>query len=129
MSRLEQKLITLSREYVNRCPTTQKSRHVTFLVASKFILIGATNNETASHNRALGYYGRRIHSEFACLQKFRRQHTIDQIEKLDMYNLRVLRDGSIGNSMPCSTCAKMLQIYKPHRVWYTDDDGEFRLWT
>jgi hypothetical protein len=98
--------------------------HVSFAIRKSRIVAVATN-VYKTHPKTKGYKPTRggnyipvLHSEANLILKLRNYH-----KKCDLYNVRVMRDGSIGMSKPCLNCMRYLDRFQ--KVFYTDWNGEF----
>lgn len=60
-----------------------------------------------------------IHSEFSSILKLGEEDCSDY----DFYNLRIMKDGSLGNSRPCFGCSKILKSVGFNSFKYTDESG------
>lgn len=63
-----------------------------------------------------------IHAEVDALRRLTEQR---DSEKLSMYVVRIKRDGSFGNSKPCSKCAAEIRMAGIRTVFFTNDAGDF----
>lgn len=48
-----------------------------------------------------------------------------EFDKINIVNVRLTRDGKLGNSRPCLSCFSLLQYLKPKNLFYTLDSEIF----
>lgn len=64
-------------------------------------------------------------SEMALFLKLRKRGCWN---KATLVNIRINRQGVICNSRPCRFCENLIDYIAPKQVWYTGEDGEFKLY-
>lgn len=74
--------------------------------------------------------GRQINKNGSCAElaaaiKLKNRTNID-FKKTTFVNVRLMRNGQIGNAKPCSSCFSLIQYLRPKSLFYTDFDGEFK---
>src|SRR5579859_4291261 len=125
MTKIQLKVIELARKYVHKCDVFNKSLHVTLLMHGNFPVEYGVNCESAHLANAHGYIHCSQHSEYNCIQRFRRKNMLGQLYELDLYNIRISRRHELKMSRPCARCQTLLNKYQPRRIFYTDDYGHF----
>jgi deoxycytidylate deaminase len=108
--------------------------HVTFIVKkNKIQKIGINVNKTHPQNLKYDYVGREgidirgfvgIHSELSAIMKYGR----DDCSDCTFVNVRIDKNGEVSMAMPCMGCQSLLNQVGYKRVFYTDRNGEFKLW-
>ncbi|MBT5188214.1 MAG: hypothetical protein HOM01_15505 [Kordiimonadaceae bacterium] len=84
----------------------------------------ASNSMTKTDPKACDHYQWPFpHAEFNAVKKVDKRHSLSEST---IYIVRLLKNGEISNSKPCSECAKMLKIKGVDSVYYSGDNGEVR---
>lgn len=65
------------------------------------------------------YFHAETHSIFNSLKKVH----VDDLKKCDLYVIRVLKNGTMSESCPCSGCKKAINWFNIRNVYYSDSKG------
>lgn len=68
-----------------------------------------------------------FHAETHAIYNALKNISIDELSKCDLYVLRVMHDGSLSESCPCSGCKKAIKAFNIKNVFYTDRTGSFKI--
>lgn len=128
-NRLQKKILNHSFEAIKKCPKFNKSLHCSVLIAGKFIVCSGINI-SKFQSPWPDYRRNGIHAEYNCFKRFHKMGVVDDINKLELYNVRISRDGSIRDSRPCEKCQRMFfnPITSPRKIWFTNTEGVFQQW-
>lgn len=126
---MEKKAIEYAFGVIHKCPRSNRSRHVSLLVAGKQIIDYAVNNEKSSlPHKPLGFAS--IHSELGLVRKFLSNHYAGNLSQYEIFNVRINRFNEVVNSKPCRRCQYLLgNLFVPKKVRYTDESGDFVIWS
>lgn len=96
-----------------------------FVLGTKVLTVAHNIYTSCTHSPS-------IHSEISGIMKLNKlnsyKKTINQRDFLDVYNVRMNKNGTIGNSRPCKNCLEQMQRYeyfKFDKVYFTSSTGEF----
>lgn len=67
------------------------------------------------------YFPSKSHAETHALMKIR--YLDIDFSKVEIYNYRELKDGSLANSRPCAACMEIIKRYGIKNIYYTTPDG------
>jgi deoxycytidylate deaminase len=108
--------------------------HTTFIIKkNKIQKIGINCNKTHPKNLKYDYVGREgvdirgfvgVHSELSAILKYGKDDCSDCI----FVNVRIDKNGSVSMAMPCRGCQSLFNQVGFKRVYYTDRNGEFKIW-
>lgn len=133
MLKNKDKYIKISKELV---PESFQHRtfHTTFIVKKGRIQsIGVNCLKTHPKNLEYDYIGRDgvdirtyvgVHSELDAILKYRKDDCSDCV----IVNVRVDKNNKINIAKPCRGCQSLLVRVGFKRMFYTDENGEFKLW-
>lgn len=127
-TRLENKVVEFARNAIKKCPPDNKSFHCAVLTYKGIIISYGINKELINENLNFKYQYRTVHAEFDCLRRFRRTNLASEINKLDLYSIRITRRGLIKNARPCRICSQIIINNKPRKVFHTTDNGDIIEW-
>lgn len=126
-SRFQRKLIETAFSNLHKLNPLNRYRHFSIITDRKKVVeIGWNDEKVVYNNIKLGYLG--IHSEYAAIRKFLKYSSLDEFNKLDLYNLRISRYNQLANSRPCNRCSHLLTYFNPRHVYYSNEVGEFQKW-
>ena len=115
---MKEKIIDTARHAIRKC-NNRRSLHASILTTEKgFILCSGINSEIGQ-----------LHSEYACLRKFNRMALVGKLNECYLWNVRFLRNGKLAMSKPCLSCQAYLRRFPPRKVFYSNEEGDFVLWT
>lgn len=121
------KIIKTAFNYLQDCPVTNKSRHISIISFKGEIVEAAVNKERSFYgHKPFGYQS--IHSEYNVVRKFLRSYHANELNDFDLYNVRISRYNQPVNSKPCKRCQYFLGIFRPHRIFFTGESGRFEQW-
>lgn len=124
---LQTKIIKEAFKYLKDIPAANRYRHISIIASKGDIIEAGTNNEGASvDGRAFGYLS--LHSEYNVVKKFLRSHYAGQLQYYDLWSVRIDRYNRIVNSRPCQRCRYLLSIFRPRRIYYSNENGAFEQW-
>lgn len=126
MTKTEKKALEYGRNYIHKCDPFNKSLHVSLIMRGNFLIEWGVNKENQNHQAAVDWKHSKIHSEFEVIRKFKSKFSIKRLAECDLWNMRFDRKGNLKLSCPCKTCSTYLEKYKPRRVYYSIENGEFR---
>jgi tRNA(Arg) A34 adenosine deaminase TadA len=125
---LQRKIVEFSKKAVRKCPQDNKSLHCSVLVYQGIIISYGINKESVNHDFAIGYQHKSVHAEWSCLQRFKKMNPLKEMHRVDLYSVRITRNGTVKNAKPCRMCHSTIQANMPRKVFYTTDVGEFIQW-
>lgn len=101
-----------------------RSFHVTFaLKKGKIIAIACNKQKTHPITIKYNYVGQvNVHSELSAIIKLGRENC----SELTFVNVRIKKDGTIGNSKPCPGCSDLLRQVGFKNLFFTDSNGKFQ---
>lgn len=104
----------------------KKSFHYSFITLRSNILHWSINLENKSHPKAhlYDYYGARQHAEFRVVTTF--PHPTNILNRCDLWNIRINRNGNIAMSAPCDKCEDFISNFNFRHIFFTNEVG---LWT
>jgi len=115
-------------------PKDELNFHLSAIVnKSKLLALSQNSPKTHAKNRYNPKFGRdgnditsikQTCSELAVLIKFRNKTNID-INKCNLINIRINREGKLSNSCPCQSCRNLILFYQPREVYFTNSFGTF----
>lgn len=115
---------------------TGKQFHLTAIFSNKKMLSIGWNDYRAIHpaHRFGEYkpykantddYQPSVHSEVAALIRLGEQNT----KKYTFVNVRIGPNGFVNLAKPCANCQRVLEQIGFKKLYYSDANGNFRLWT
>ena len=119
-----QALINIAYDEIIKCNPKNKSLHVCIIRHHKRIISIGHNDEKRTHPSAHNYIGHKIHAEMSAFLKVR--HYDINYNKCKLYSIRIGRNGSVTNALPCKNCQKLIYQSGIKRVYYTTIDGTFK---
>lgn len=130
MTSFERRIISVGVSAITSNKTPSKFNHASLICYKGRILSIGLNNQYKTHplmgrlrpNWAF------IHSELSALVSFKRATSIDLSDCL-MYNIRLLKNGGLGLSMPCKFCTKLIVAANFKSVYFTNNLGLFEKFT
>lgn len=128
------KYIEISKALVPN-PDTFKTFHTTFIVRKGRIQkIGINQSRTHPRNLDYNYVGKDgtdirtmvgTHSELSAILKYGKEDCSDCV----FINVRIDKNSNPTMAMPCIGCQDILKQVNYKRVYYTDENGQFREWS
>ena len=127
-----QKSIELARALFN--PTKHEPRCFVVSIGwvkSRIVGVGINSLKTHPANLRNPQFcrrtGARLSKDSSCAElglflKIKNTTNID-FDKISIVNVRLTRDGKIGNSMPCISCNSLYQYLQPKNLFYTLDSN------
>lgn len=112
--------------HILRFVSTVKKSHICVLCSGGKILCYGVNSERTrvrSLSLLTEYHFLSLHAEFDAIRRYLNKQ---KKKKIDMYVIRIHKDGRFSNSKPCNKCQEL--IYKCdliRRVFYTNTEGGF----
>jgi deoxycytidylate deaminase len=64
-----------------------------------------------------------LHAELDCIVKVIHRHGAAVLSDCELYVARVLKDGSLAASCPCTGCQRAIEAFGIRKVSYTTKDG------
>ena len=95
-------------------PTDIKSRHISAIVyKGRIIAIGRNKIKSHPFQKRFSANPNKIylHSEVECIHKSLKKITVEQLKKSTLYVIRLMADGSLGNSKPCDGCNRCIATF------------------
>lgn len=116
--------VKISRKLID-LPDRRSNKHFSFLILKNRIISVGYNLSFTTHPIAhkYGYRFDTIHSELKCIRNF--PLSPSYLEKCTLINIRIMNDGSLGISKPCSKCHQLLRDFNISSVYFTDRNGLF----
>jgi len=95
------------------------------VIYKKNQLIGKGCNKDKTHPAAIYYYSGNIHAEFAAMITTNKKY----LPGSSIFVVRIMRSKGepLGISKPCKICMKMIRKAKIKKVYYTIEDGSWRM--
>jgi hypothetical protein len=59
----------------------------------------------------------------ACIRLSKRTNI--KAARCNMVNIRVMKDGALGNSKPCQSCQNLLKFFNFDKIYYSNEYGQF----
>lgn len=124
LSRLERKLIDQSRILApvlceGRC------RHLSFICRRNKIVCMGANSYSKTHpiSSRFNHLGSCRHSEVSALVNFPLPNS--EINRYDIYNVRISKSGEIRLAKPCKNCQRLLTHFNVKKIFFSTDEGTF----
>jgi len=107
-------------------PQAHSSRtfHTTFILnKTKLLAVGVNNGKTHPAILKYDYWDQAgLHSELSAVIKLGKE----DCSGLTFVNVRLKKDGMVGNSLPCRGCMSMLNQTGFKKIYFTDEKGDFQ---
>lgn len=117
------RLITISKKLIQLPDARHK--HFSFIVKRNKILSVGYNLSFTTHplSHKYGYRFSNIHSEMKAILDFPYPPTY--LRDCTLINIRIMADGSVGLSKPCSKCQKLLKDFSITNIYYSVNGSRF----
>lgn len=99
-----------------------KHRHAACIVHKGRVLSIGTNRQK-SHPMQKKFADKDckifLHAELSAIIQVINRHGVDILTESELYVLRLTKGGNIGNSKPCTGCAKAIEAFGIEKVFWT----------
>lgn len=120
------KVERMARELFDLPRSTKK--HFSFIVLrNKIVGFGVNDGfKTCPESMKFGHRFHATHSEVAAIKSI--QFPPAYLKHCSLLNVRLRRDLSLGMARPCDKCQIFLRNFDFRKIFYTNDNGEWREW-
>lgn len=103
-----------------------KQPHFTFIMKRASIICWGYNRAYQTHPLAKRFEHRfdAIHSELDAIRHF--PYPLRELRNYTLLNIRIKKDGTLGNAEPCGHCKKMLRTFGVRKIYHSIYPSSFR---
>lgn len=104
-----------------------RCRHLTFICKRNKIIAIGQNSYSKSHplSNKFNHLNNCRHSEVSAIVNF--PYSIGDINRFDIYNVRVNKKGELRLSRPCGNCQSLLNHFNIREIYYSTDSQTFEV--